>query len=371
MGTNTLPGGGTPLRVLVVDDEAELGRSICRYFETENWKTCFAEDLETALGILQEGLDLDLVITDIYLEEGGLEEGGQRAGGHVLTEASQARVPPLPVILLTGRPSLDAALEGLRGHAVDFLTKPIAMKLLLKRAERAVLEQRLRKRLLELEQVNSLLTRILPNAIEAKDPTTRGHSDRVVAYADTLALKCAVSEEERKSLRLAAQLHDVGKIGIPEAILTKPGKLTREEYEIIREHPGIGYRILEPLDHLPLVRRWVYQHHERWDGKGYPEGLRGEEVALPGRILILAEVFDALATARSYKQPWSKDKIADYFEQDRGRHFDPRLSRIVAEGVRSRGTAFFRPGSASRLGEQLELRNLGQSAPEPDRSWIR
>jgi HD-GYP domain-containing protein (c-di-GMP phosphodiesterase class II) len=243
---------------------------------------------------------------------------------------------------MTGRPSLDAALGGLRSHAYDFLTKPVSLPILERRARKAVLEGKLQRRVRELQEVNRLLSRILPNAIEAKDPTTRGHSDRVVAYVDTLAKKCGISTSERYELRLAAQLHDVGKIGIPEAILTKPGALTSEERKIIQEHPTIGFKILEPLHHFPRVRRWVYQHHERWDGHGYPEGLAGEEVDLPGRILILAEVFDALATARSYKKPWSNERIADFFENDDG-HFDPELRMIVADGVRSQGVGFFRP----------------------------
>ncbi|MEZ5989732.1 MAG: HD domain-containing phosphohydrolase [Planctomycetota bacterium] len=330
----SLPGS---FRVLVVDDEVALGRQVCAYLEEQGFTTIFADGLEPALAALERDLDLDLVVTDIYLDE---REG--RAGGHLVCEAATHRKPPLPVILLTGRPTMDAALEGLRAEATDFLTKPVSLPQLGHRARQAIEARKLKLQLLELEEVNRLLSRILPNAIEAKDPTTGGHSDRVVAYTDHLARRVGVPADQRRDLRLAALLHDVGKIGTPEAILCKEGPLTADERKVIEEHPEIGYRILEPLEHLPRVREWVYQHHERWDGRGYPRGLNGDEVALPGRILILAEVYDALATARSYKDPWPREKIAEFFEAQAGRHFDPDLGRIVSEGVARAGGEFFR-----------------------------
>ncbi len=324
-------------RVLVVDDEIALGKNVCAYLEAQEFTTVYADRLDMALNLLEQDLDLDLVITDIYLGS-----DTEKAGGHIVCDAASRRSPPLPVILLTGKPTMDAALEGLRGDASDFLTKPVNLALLHKRALQAIEGRKLKLELMELTEVNRVLSGILPKAIEAKDPTTGGHSDRVVSYADNLGRRMGVSAEDRKELRLAAQLHDVGKIGIPESILCKEGPLTKQERQVIEEHPGIGYSILEPMVHLPRVRQWVYEHHERWDGKGYPQGLKGDQVALPGRILILAEVFDALATARSYKKAWSKDKIADFFVEEAGHHFDPDLSHIVGEGVRAHGADFFR-----------------------------
>jgi cyclic di-GMP phosphodiesterase len=324
-------------RVLVVDDEVVLGKNLCAYLETQEFTTVYANQLDMALNFLEHDLDLDLVITDIYLGS-----DTEKAGGHIICDAAARRSPPLPAILLTGKPTMDAALEGLRADAADFLTKPVNLGLLHKRALQAIESRKLKLELMELTEVNRVLSGILPKAIEAKDPTTGGHSDRVVSYADNLARRVGVSAEDRKDLRLASQLHDVGKIGIPESILCKEGPLTRDERSIIEEHPEIGHRILEPLVHLPRVRQWVFEHHERWDGKGYPQGLTGDQVALPGRILILAEVFDALATARSYKKAWSRDKIADFFIEEAGHHFDPDLSHIVGEGVRAHGADFFR-----------------------------
>jgi HD-GYP domain-containing protein (c-di-GMP phosphodiesterase class II) len=197
----------------------------------------------------------------------------------------------------------------------------------------------------ELLAQNRVLARVLPRAIEAKDPTTRGHADRVIAYADGLASRVGVPEKERQSLRLASLLHDIGKIAVPDTILCKSGPLTSSEREVIKRHPQEGYDMLEPLVGSEDVRTWVYQHHERWDGRGYPNGLRGEEVALPGRILILTEVFDALAEARSYKPRWSNTEIRDYFLVEAGQHFDPELAKMVADGVGRLGHVFFTGGA--------------------------
>ena len=329
--------------VLLVEDEAELGANVAEFLRSEGFDVEHVSDLESALQRLGDGNALDLVISDIYLDGPRVQVEG-RPGGLEVAAACDARTPRLPVILLTGRPSMGAALQGLREHVFDFLTKPFELAELAQLARRAIEYAQLRQRVAELEEVNLLLSRILPNAIEAKDPLTRGHSDRVALYSDTLGRRCGLDEETLRDLALASHLHDVGKIGIPGSILTKEGPLTKDEREEIKKHPGIGKQILEPLKHMPRVIDWVYQHHERWDGRGYPDGLGGEDVALAGRILILAEVYDALATARSYKQAWPDEKIADFFVEDskNGGHFDPELALMVADGVRSHGGSWFR-----------------------------
>lgn len=343
------PSAGS--RVLVVEDDIELGAHLCAYLESRGLEVMLAASLLEAQHVLASDRELDLLITDIYLERA---PSGALPGGLVLAEVCDARRPRIPVILLTGQPSMDAALGGLRQHAFDLLTKPVSLPELHRRAVEAIEKRSLLQQLAEAEEENDILSRILPNTIEAKDPSTRGHSDRVAGYAENLGRQCGLDEGELRDLRLAAMLHDVGKIGVPEAILTKPGPLTAAERSEIQKHPEIGFKILEPLDHLPRVRSWVYEHHERWDGLGYPRGLVGEEVALPGRILIVAEVFDALATARSYKRAWPRVKIADFFEADAGKRFDPELATVVAEGVRVHGVDYFRtrPGENGR-GPQL------------------
>jgi putative two-component system response regulator len=344
--TEPTPPSSTPVtaspksRVLVVDDEAEIGDTIAEFLQSGGFEVSTRRDVPGALALLAAER-FDLVITDIYLDDNHL--------GHEVARAAAQCKPPMPVIALTGKPSMDSALEALRSHVYDYVTKPVRLDTLLALARRAIKEAQLLADNAMLHQVNDLLAKILPNAIEAKDPTTRGHSDRVVHYADRMARMCGVGEHDRASLRLAALLHDVGKIGVPGSLLTKEGPLTADERKRIQEHPEIGWRILEPLEapSQAQVREWVYQHHERWDGRGYPRQLRGEDVALPGRILIVAEVYDALATARSYKQPWPAQKIAEFFDQEAGKHFDPDLAKRMAEGLRRQGTGFLgrEPGS--------------------------
>lgn len=180
----------------------------------------------------------------------------------------------------------------------------------------------------------------LANAVEAKDPYTRGHSDRVVRYTQTIGSAFRLSLGDLEKLEVASILHDIGKIGITDTILLKPGGLTDEEYEQMKQHPIIGDRILQPIDSLKEVRKWVYQHHERHDGKGYPEGIQGDEIEFPSRILIVAEVFDALATERAYKKAWPLPKVIEYLEAQAGKHFDPEVVRVFCEILRTQGEKF-------------------------------
>jgi putative nucleotidyltransferase with HDIG domain len=220
------------------------------------------------------------------------------------------------------------------------VTKPVDPKTLTSVCIRAIEEWKIRRRTEALEAQVRILSEILPRCIEANDPMTAGHSERVVGYAEALARHCRLDEADLESLRLASLLHDIGKIGIPERILSKRGPLDASERDIIKQHPRLGFEILEPLRGQDKARLWVYQHHERWDGKGYPEGLAGEDVELGGRILILAEVYDALRSARSYKEGWDVPRIAEFFRQQAGTQFDPALSHLVADGLERRGPSF-------------------------------
>jgi len=319
-------------RILLVDDESEILEGLRTMLEQAGYQLTCTTSLQVALAAITRET-FHLVLTDLYL-------GGDDLG-YRLAEAARACKPSVPVILLTGRPSFAGAHEALRSRVAEILVKPVDSSQVLTACRRTIQESELTRRNQELEAQNQVLTAVLPRAIEAKDPTTCGHAERVVHYADMLAQRCGVNREDRDSLRLASLLHDVGKIGVPDGILTKPGPLTQSERALIEQHPQKGYEILEPLSYHENVRTWVYQHHERWDGKGYPNGLAGEEVALPGRILILAEVYDALAEPRSYKAAWELPRIVGYFRDQAGRHFDPDLSHLVANGLERMGGRFF------------------------------
>ena len=318
--------------MLIVDDEAHVLQSLASTMASAGFDVTCAATLPQAVDAMQ-AQPFELILTDFYL-------GEMELGSQIADCAAQLQPRP-PVVVLTGRPSFDGAQAALRSRVTDMVTKPVQPEVLLRTCERAIQETDLERRNNELESVNHVLATVLPRTIEMKDPTTSGHAERVVGYTDNLARRCGVSSEDRASLRLASLLHDVGKIGVPDSILTKPGPLTPDERDIVMRHPRMGYEVLKDLSDQENVRNWVYHHHERWDGRGYPQGLGGEDVALPGRILVLAEVFDALAEQRSYKPAWPTDKIANFFRAEAGRQFDPELANMVAAGLDREGVRFF------------------------------
>ncbi len=328
------PGGlvGNGHRVLVVDGEAEIRTGVESILVEAGYRVTCRGSAREAI----EALDLqrhDLLLTDLYLED--------QARGFEVVDVARRCEPPVPAILLTGRPSLDGAREAIRCKVCEMVMKPVDAVTLVSACRRAIRNAEIEERQRRLEAQNKVLALVLPRAIEAKDPTTKGHAQRVVRYTDVLAQRCGVPTEERLHLRMASLLHDVGKIGIPGQILTKPGPLTTDERQVIQRHPQLGYEILEPLVDGELIRRWVVQHHERWDGRGYPQGLGGEEVDLPGRILILAEVYDALRESRSYKPAWPTERIVGFFRAEAGRRFDPELAQMVGDGLSRLGSRFF------------------------------
>lgn len=320
------------LRVLAVDDEATSLETVASILGCAGFDVTTTADPDHARNLLSRGLH-DLVLTDLFFDDDPI-------GYEIARHAREAR-PAVPVVMLTGRPSFGYACEALRSQVAEILVKPVDGQALVDACQKVVMAAEIEARTSALEGRNRVLSRVIPKLVEAKDSTTSGHSERVVAYADTLGELCKLTPEERDSLRLAALLHDVGKIGIPREILNKPGPLTADEREVVNRHPALGRDILSDLEDSESVRDWVYQHHERWDGRGYPNGLRGEEVALPGRILVLAEVYDALAEERSYKPAWSTTRIVDFFREEAGRHFDPDLANLVADGLEEQGKRFF------------------------------
>lgn len=331
LGDATADAGGSQ-RVLLVDDEPDVLHGLSRVLEGAGYAVTCANSLRLAVQAMRCER-FHLVLTDLYL--GATDLGVQIAA------VARERRPHTPVIVLTARPTFDGAQEALRNHVADLVVKPVEAQQLLATCRRVVQETELARRNQELESANRVLTSVLPRTIEVKDPTTSGHAARVVGYTDALARRCGVSVEDRASLRLAALLHDIGKIGVPDHILSKPGGLTADEMDVVKRHPAMGFEILAELTEHDNVRTWVYQHHERWDGKGYPNGLCGEDVALPGRILVLAEVYDALAEARSYKPAWPVPRIVGWFREQAGQQFDPELARMVADGLERQGTRYF------------------------------
>ena len=175
----------------------------------------------------------------------------------------------------------------------------------------------------------------LSEVVEGRSKATAEHIKRVTGISEMLAAELNLSEKEIELIKLACPMHDVGKVGIPDSILTKPGKLTEEEYEEMKEHTTIGYNIFKNSQREMMVAAGIvaHQHHEKWDGTGYPQGLKGEEIHIFGRIVAVADVVDALANSRCYKEPWELEKIIQLIEEEKGRHFDPEIADVFLQNI--------------------------------------
>jgi len=226
----------------------------------------------------------------------------------------------LPVILLTAMSDRQARIRGLEAGADDFLTKPVDREELVPRVRSAVRTHRL----IGHTQTIYSLAASLTSALEARDPYTRQHASRVASYALACAEQMGTAVTAKRDLYLGGLLHDIGKVGIPDAILRKPAALTREEYETIKSHPEIGGRICDATPGLEVVGEIVRCHHERWDGQGYPRGLAGEGIPLLARITSVADAFDAMTSDRPYRKAMPFGVAFEEIARCRGSQFDPR-----------------------------------------------
>jgi putative two-component system response regulator len=225
---------------------------------------------------------------------------------------SQPETRLLPVVLVTGLSSTDDRIQGIMCGADDFLSKPVNKHELLARV-RSLL--RLKQFTDELENAETVLFS-LALSIEAKDPYTEGHCDRLSKYSVAMAERLGLPDEQRVALRRAGIVHDIGKIGVPEHILTKPGPLNEEEWKIMKQHPVVGERICSPLKSFRLVLPVIRHHHERLDGSGYPDGLKGEQIPLTARILQTVDVYDALTTERPYRTALEPQQALDVIRDE-------------------------------------------------------
>ena len=245
------------------------------------------------------------------------------------------RTRGIPIIFVTAMTDMEDETKGLELGAVDYITKPISPGILLARVRTHLalydqtreLERMVDLRTAELEKTRSQIIRRLGRAAEFKDNETGNHVIRMSHYARLTAQAYGLSPESVEILFHAAPMHDVGKIGIPDHILLKPGKLDEAEWEVMRQHPTMGAEIIgEHKDELLQAAQSVaISHHEKWDGSGYPYGLKGEEIPIFGRIVAIADVFDALTTERPYKKAWTVENALQMIEEGAGQHFDPGL----------------------------------------------
>ena len=299
--------------ILVVEDDAHIRDVLSGLLATLGYRLLMAASAEQALDALNV-VSPDLVLTDVHL--------GAMSGVELCARLkADPRYELMPVVILTAIDDLEARVAGLAAGADDFFTKPVAFVEL-----RTRLAALLRVRLLlnQLERAEAVIT-TLALTIEARDPYTLGHCDRLSRYAVAVGEALGLDPEMVRSLRLGGYLHDLGKISVPDGILLKPGPLGPEEWKIMRTHPDLGRRLVEPIPFLRGAVPIVYHHHERWDGTGYPVGLRGETIPLSARIFAVADAFDAMTFDRPYSVAISFEAARQEIRRCAGTHFDPAV----------------------------------------------
>jgi putative two-component system response regulator len=336
-------------RILIVDDEETIRLALRKFLRSRGYEVEIAGSGDQAMEFLDRD-SFSLMLCDVRMP--GM------TGVQVVPLARQ-KDRDLAIIMLTAVNDAATATEVLASGATDYLMKPVELADLQQAVDRAL---RKRDELIDLRRVDMLIreevalrtaelemekeslrlmsvsiAETLINAMEAKDLYLRGHSQRVAELAGQLAEELDLDEATCEDLRVAGRLHDVGKIGIREAILNKPGRLTLEEFEHVKQHVRIGLDILAPLFHIKKPLEYVEHHHERWDGAGYPQGLAGEAIPMGARILCAADTFDALTSKRAYREPLAPLAALEHLRVDSGTQFDPSvydaLVRVIGKRV--------------------------------------
>jgi len=302
--------------ILVVDDEPANVDLVQSYLKANSYKVIKAYSGEEALKKAFADPP-DLILLDVMMP--GI------SGFEICRRLkSDNRTQLIPVILLTALQDFQSKIQGLEAGADEFLSKPFNLTELLTRVRNLLRIKRLTD---QLEQTESVIF-ALARAVEAKDSYTKEHILRIANYAERLGRALNLESQEILAIRYGGILHDIGKIGVSEAILRKPGPLTEQEWLEIRKHPIIGESIIQPMRFANKVGPIVRGHHERWDGKGYPDGLKEKAIPLGARIVALVDSYDAMTTDRPYRKALSVKRACREIEQDAGSKFDPELVPI-------------------------------------------
>jgi putative two-component system response regulator len=314
--------GPRSFRILVVDDTEASRQLLRRLLEHEGYEVCTAKDGNEALYRIAHE-PVDLVLLDVMMP--GVN------GFEVCRELKrQASTRLIPVVLITALQDSDSKVQGLDAGADDFIAKPFNLHELRARM-RSLL--RLKRYTDDLDTADSVIVS-LALTIEARDASTEGHCQRLAVYATSLGASLGMNDDDLAALERGGFLHDIGKIGIPDGILLKPGRLTADEFAVVKQHPIIGDRLCGELRSLRRVRPIVRHHHERRDGSGYPDGLRGDDIPRLAQIIAIVDVFDALTTVRPYKAAASVETAFEELraEASRGWHCRDLVDAFIALG---------------------------------------
>jgi len=326
-------------KVLITDDESDIRELLGDFLEDKGLRYFLAENAFDALNIFRENPDIDIVMSDIRMPG--------KSGLDLLGEIKQMD-EDVVVIMISAVKDIESAISAMSKGAYDYVSKPFKLAevgIIVDKAidkRRLILENReyqreleikvaerteeLKKTLDELDKSYRMTLESLATALDMRDEETQGHSVRVLQYAMKLANLMGIKDPEKlKNLEYGSLLHDIGKIGIPDAILRKPDRLNDEEWEIMRTHPGAGYRILSNIKFLEEVSMIVLHHHENYDGTGYPDRLKAEEIPLCARIFSVADALDAMTSYRSYRDALTFREAAEELIEYSGTRFDPEV----------------------------------------------
>lgn len=331
--------------IITTDDDQAIRKVLQILLKKEGYQVTVCSNGDELLATLSSSSStVDLILLDIKMP--GLS-------GMQLLEILRRNYPRIPVIMLTAFNDLDTGMKAIRLGASDYLAKPVHREVLVECVARVLddtelrqsevaekvqyiaqqkeLEDQLQRALVALKSTTLATLEAFTETIEQKDPYTKGHCSRVRTISLAIARALHFSEERLHVLEGGALLHDIGKIGIPEEILNKPSKLTDSEFALIREHPVAGERIITHIDMFQAYRPIIRSHHERMDGKGYPDGLKGEQIPLDVRIVSLADAFDAMTTSRAYRSALPTELAVEELKLYSGTQFDPMLVNLFIE----------------------------------------
>jgi putative nucleotidyltransferase with HDIG domain len=357
-------------RILIVDDEPEITAILFDLFADDHDCTV-SGSAEDALEHLANG-DFQLVVSDITMT--GM------SGLEMIPHVSRIS-PNTVVVMISGVQTVESAIGALRLGAFDYVMKPFDLRQVEAVVKRALehqdllvakqryenhLEELVEQRTIELDNaLNSLedayrsTLKALTAALETRDLETHGHSERVVTYSLRLGREYGLDGLRMKALEFGSLLHDIGKIGVPDLILRKPGKLTEEEWVVMREHPMHGQQILRGIEFLEGAARVVAQHHEKWDGSGYPLGLSGEDIDVCARIFSVADAFDAITSDRVYRKGKSYELAAQELDDWAGKQFDPKVVKAFHR-VPKEDWAELHARSLEKKEDELDVRRMVQ-----------
>ena len=319
--------------ILVIDDDTSNLKMASRILCTEKMRVSCLKSGEDAIKFLQDNRP-DLILLDVHMP-------GMNGFDTIAAIRENKVTADIPVIFLTADDDSNTEKKGLEAGAMDFIKKPFVPEVLLLRVRHTIdlirlqtnLSQEVEKKTQEvteqhekLERISMQIVKTLSGAIDAKDTYTNGHSTRVAEYSREIARRAGFSKAVQDDIYMMGLLHDVGKIGIPDAIINKPTKLTDDEYAIIKQHPLMGAEILENITEFPKLVTGARWHHERYDGKGYPDGISGEDIPMEARIIAIADAYDAMSSRRSYRDVLPQEFIRKELVKGKGTQFDPEYT---------------------------------------------